>query len=90
MHENLEALDKAGAAILRQSKQLAPKMTFIITNAAEGWVQMSARRFLPRVMAELKNDVKIISARTKFERLYPQDYQEWKIKAFLEAKQNLE
>lgn len=51
---------------------------------------MSARRFLPRVNAEIKHDVTIISARTKFERLYPHDYQEWKIKAFLEAKQILE
>ena len=61
-------------------------MTFIITNAAEGWVQMSGRRFLPRVYAELKSDITIISARTKFEKLFPQDYQEWKISAFLEAK----
>ena len=46
-------------------------MTFIITNAAEGWVQMSARRFLPRVYQEIKHDITIISARTKFEKLYP-------------------
>lgn len=65
-------------------------MTFIITNAAEGWVQMSARRFLPRVYQEIKHDITIISARTKFEKLYPQDYQEWKIKAFLEAKEILD
>lgn len=51
---------------------------------------MSARRFLPRVLAELKHDITIISARTKFEKLYPQDYQEWKIRAFLEAKQTLD
>ncbi len=60
-------------------------MTYIITNAAEGWVQMSAKRFLPRVYAELKQDVTIISARTKFEKLYPHDYHAWNIRAFLEA-----
>jgi len=60
-------------------------MTFIITNAAEGWVQRSAKRFLPRVYQEIRSEVIIISARTKFEKLYPGEYQEWKIKAFLEA-----
>lgn len=49
-------------------------MTYIITNAAEGWVQMSAKRFLPRTYAELKSEITIISARTKFEKLYPHDY----------------
>ena len=34
---------------------------------------------------EIKTEITIISARTKFEKLYPQDYQEWKIRAFLEA-----
>ena len=65
-------------------------MTYIITNAAEGWVQMSAKRFLPRTYAEIKSDITIISARTKFEKLYPHDYQEWKIRAFLEAQQSME
>lgn len=85
MIEPLELLDKAGYQLLKLAKQLAPDMTFIITNAAEGWVEMSSKRFLPRVCQELQKDVTIISARTKFEKLYPHDYQEWKIRAFLEA-----
>jgi hypothetical protein len=51
---------------------------------------MSAKRFLPRTCAEIASDVIIISARTKFEKLYPHDYQEWKIRAFLEAQELLE
>ena len=85
MVEPLDLLDKAAYALIRQAKVLAPNMTFIITNAAEGWVEMSGQRFLPRVCEEIKKDVTIISARTKFEKLYPHDYQEWKIRAFLEA-----
>jgi hypothetical protein len=46
---------------------------------------MSAARFMPRTNIELQEGVIIISARTKFEKLYPHDYQEWKIRAFLEA-----
>jgi hypothetical protein len=34
--------------------------------------------------------VTIISARTKFEKQFPHDYQEWKIRAFLEAQAILE
>jgi hypothetical protein len=45
----------------------------IVTNAAEGWVELSAKRFLPRVNAEL-NGIEIISARTKYESLYPRNY----------------
>lgn len=85
MVEALDLLDRAASQLLHQSKTLAPKMTFIITNAAEGWVQMSAKRFLPRTAIEIKSDITIISARTKFEKLYPHDYHEWKIRAFLEA-----
>ena len=33
----------------------------------------------------LKNDIKVISARTKFEKLYPNNKQMWKIHAFLET-----
>ena len=85
MVEPLELLDKAASTILKQAKQLSPDMTFIITNAAEGWVQMSSARFLPRTQAELKKGVTIISARTRYEKLYPHEYQQWKIHAFLEA-----
>jgi len=60
-------------------------MVFIITNAAEGWVEASSARFLPKVHQEVMAGVTIISARTKFEKQFPHDYQEWKMRAFLEA-----
>jgi len=88
--EPMEQLDRAASTILKQAKQLSPDMTFIITNAAEGWVQMSAARFLPRTQAELKRGVTIISARTRYEKQFPNEYQQWKIHAFLEAHQLLE
>jgi hypothetical protein len=72
MAEALEALDSAAEVILKQAKNLG--MTFIITNAAEGWVEMSSLRFLPKVHEVLKTGVTIISARTKFEKIYPHNY----------------
>jgi hypothetical protein len=48
--------------------------TYIITNAAEGWVEASAEKFLPRVFEELEKGITIISARSKYEDLYPDDF----------------
>ena len=62
----------------------------IITNAAEGWVELSARRFMPKTAKALRRNVEIVSARTKFEKAFPRDYQEWKIRAFLECTEKLE
>lgn len=47
MLDILNALDEAAEKLLKMAKQLG--MVFIITNAAEGWVEASAERFLPRV-----------------------------------------
>lgn len=58
---------------------------FIITNAAEGWVEMSSTRFLPLVAKEIENDITVISARSKYEKQFPHNYSEWKMRAFLEA-----
>lgn len=60
-----------------------------MTNAAEGWVELSAKRFLPRVNEELK-DILIISARTKYEKLYPKNYQKWKVEAFMETRKDMD
>jgi hypothetical protein len=52
MAEALESLDSAAEVILKQAKELG--MVFIITNAAEGWVEMSSQRFLPKVCQVLQ------------------------------------
>ena len=64
--------------------------TYIVTNAAEGWVQLSASKFLPNVRKELATEIEIISARSRYEALYPKNYQRWKVEAFLETRKNLE
>ncbi len=53
----------------------------IITNAETGWVELSARRFMPAV-ERLLCKVKVISARSKFEMMYPDSPLEWKVAAF--------
>ena len=59
---------------------------FIITNAAEGWVEFSAKKFLPSVYPLLKN-ITIISARTKYENHFPGEVSKWKLYAFLEIQE---
>jgi len=68
----LHELDSAAVDLIRQAKKLGK--VYIVTNAAEGWVELSAKRFLPLVNAELPNDITIISARAHYEKLYPRNY----------------
>eukprot|EP00345_Euplotes_harpa_P012586 CAMPEP_0168341322 /NCGR_PEP_ID=MMETSP0213-20121227/14607_1 /TAXON_ID=151035 /ORGANISM="Euplotes harpa, Strain FSP1.4" /LENGTH=100 /DNA_ID=CAMNT_0008347761 /DNA_START=1016 /DNA_END=1318 /DNA_ORIENTATION=- len=62
--------------------------TYIITNAEGGWVEYSSQMYLPKVYKVL-DKVHIISAREKYERLYPANPNEWKVQAFLLTEENL-
>jgi hypothetical protein len=53
----------------------------IITNSDEGWVEHSAQTFLPALVPYLKNYT-IISARARFQKLYPSRPLCWKAAAF--------
>mmetsp|Transcript_12622 Transcript_12622/g.20891 ORF Transcript_12622/g.20891 Transcript_12622/m.20891 type:complete len:335 (+) Transcript_12622:77-1081(+) len=63
--------------------------TFIITNAMEGWVEHSASKYIPEVLPVLQK-VRVISARTKYEVMYPTDVAKWKISAFLDVQRQLD
>ena len=53
----------------------------IITNSEHGWVTMSAEKFIPGVLPLLKRCT-IVSARSLYEPLYPDDPLKWKLTAF--------
>jgi hypothetical protein len=63
--------------------------TYIITNAAPGWVEYSAERFYPSVKTVL-DKVRIISARGEYEEEYPGDSRMWKIQSFLNVQKNFD
>jgi len=88
LKQKMLELDEVAHKVLKVSKDFGK--TYIVTNAAEGWVELSARRFLPKTFEELQKDIVIISARTKFEKLYPKNYQKWKVEAFMETRRDLE
>ena len=61
---------------------------FIITNAAEGWVEFSTKKYLPK-LKKIISEIDVISARTKFEEMFPNEYHQWKMHAFLETLDHL-
>ena len=62
--------------------------TFIITNAMKGWVEYSATKYIPGLLPTLKK-IRVISARSEHEGLYPGQYHEWKIQAFLNVQKEM-
>lgn len=62
---------------------------FLITNASEGWVDFSARAYMPKVVDVLSR-LTIISARSMYEHKYPGAYHKWKFNAFLEIHKKLD
>jgi hypothetical protein len=85
--EKIKKLEFSAANILKQA--ISKGDTYIITNAAPGWVEYSAQKFYPEVYKLLKQ-VTIVSARGEYEKLYPGDSRQWKILAFLEMLKNFD
>jgi hypothetical protein len=55
----------------------------IITNAETGWVELSAAKFIPSVLPLLGElNIQILSARSTFEKTYPDNPLKWKCAAF--------
>jgi len=55
----------------------------VVTNAETGWVQLSAKKFLPGVVP-LLSQVKVLSARSTYESMFPDSPVKWKFCAFQE------
>jgi hypothetical protein len=54
---------------------------YIITNSEQGWVQMSCKQYLPSVWDHIST-IPIISARTTYECMYPNNFYMYKLMAF--------
>lgn len=54
----------------------------IITNAQTGWVELTTSKFMPGLLSVLTKSVRIVSARSSFERFFPGDPLCWKAAAF--------
>lgn len=59
------------------------KNVFVITNAEQGWVELSTQKFMPRVFKNL-NKVQIISARTVYQDRFINQPNIWKKTAMID------
>lgn len=81
LQRQLEQLEHAVINIVKKALRFG--QVVVITNAEAGWVELSGRRFLPRVVRFLEcNDIRIVSARTSFESDFPDAPSSWKVAAF--------
>ena len=78
----IKSLDQLVANLL--TKSIENGQVFIITNAAHGWIEYSAKKLYPLTSKVLKQ-IKIVSARGLYEKRLPGDYRQWKSKAFIDA-----
>ncbi|DBA04372.1 TPA: hypothetical protein N0F65_002134 [Lagenidium giganteum] len=81
VQEELKELEDVVVQVL--NKALTYGRVVIVTAAEAGWVELSASLFLPRVVPLLNTQIKVISARSTYEYLYPDCARRWKIEAFI-------
>jgi len=75
----LAVLSRHVTETLRLAKQLGTVV--LVTNAERGWIELSCQRFLPALGPSLES-VKMLSARSEYERPDLPSPFEWKLRAF--------
>jgi hypothetical protein len=78
----LEELTDSVISVLNVA--MASGAVYIVTNGETGWVQLSAQKFLPRVVPVLEK-LRVLSARSTFEPMYPDAPMKWKFLAFQDS-----
>ena len=61
---------------------------YIITNADEGWVEFSAKKYYPKIL-DILEKIEVISAREVYGEAFPKDSKRWKVESFLNLKKRL-
>lgn len=85
--EIAEELRQLEALVIRTLEAaLQFSQVFIVTNAETGWVQLSAKKFMPGLLPVLEK-VTVISARSTFEKIHGNNPLKWKFCAFQDALQ---
>eukprot|EP00388_Colpodella_angusta_P003228 GDKJ01011467.1.p1 GENE.GDKJ01011467.1~~GDKJ01011467.1.p1 ORF type:complete len:386 (-),score=84.17 GDKJ01011467.1:258-1415(-) len=89
LNRQLRNIEKIGSQLVELAIEHAGRENvFIITNAMKGWVEYSAKKYIPGILGTLEK-VTVISARGNYERDFPGQYHEWKVQAFLEVRRQL-
>mmetsp|Transcript_75857 Transcript_75857/g.214490 ORF Transcript_75857/g.214490 Transcript_75857/m.214490 type:complete len:274 (-) Transcript_75857:382-1203(-) len=77
--EELGDLTRLAAETLCLAKQLGTVV--LVTNSERGWIELSCQKFMPALNPSLEN-VKLLSARSQYERPDLASPFEWKLRAF--------
>jgi hypothetical protein len=80
----LQELDELSTCIINAINTAAKYgEVHIVTNGQTGWVELSAQKFVPRVVPVLQRwNISVVSARDDFEDRFPGKPMEWKFHAF--------
>jgi len=82
LRASLDLLEDQVLATLQAALDRGP--TLVVTNAETGWVELSGKRFLPRVLKFVEDTgIKVVSARSEYEKEFPESPSDWKAQAFL-------
>jgi hypothetical protein len=88
--KDLEKINKLESCVYNILNSAIQKgVTYIVTNAAKGWVEYSCARFYPKVVPLLQQ-LTIVSARELFAAKHPGDCRQWKISTFLSMLEHLD
>lgn len=77
--EELRALESSIYSLL--AYVLTIGKVAIVTNAESSWVELSARKFVPAV-CDLLPQIRVLSARSSYQDMYPNQVPKWKIEAY--------
>lgn len=81
LERELKELETSVISLIRLAMSFGD--VHVVTNAETGWVQLSAKKFLPGVLPFLDR-VKVLSARSTYEPMFPDSPVKWKFCAFQE------
>jgi len=77
--KELKELEQSVIQLLRMAQNYGD--VHVVTNAETGWVERSAKKFLPGVLPVL-DEVQVVSARSTYEAIFPESPLKWKFYAF--------
>lgn len=89
--EDLKEVDITSVKLIKKLNLLIKAAevgdVFIITNSVLGWIQFSAKKFMPLTLNFIETQKPyVISARHLFGNIYPNNPKLWKSQAYLEVK----
>ena len=83
LSNQIKEVDTKASNLLLAAAELS--LVYIITNAVEGWIEHCLKNFMPSTKKVIKRfGIKVISARSRYDEIFPWESQQWKRKTFID------